>query len=124
MRPNTLVLFLGLLAAPLALFANPQTTAMADGLVQMVQLTTGGPGTTTAPQETINGRPLEPAPTGGPMPGVSPVDRAAGPGSRSLTAGPINATPFSAGPTSAVQSGSPASPNGTPGGDSTPNLGK
>jgi hypothetical protein len=122
MRSSTLVLTIGMLASPLALLANPQSAQMTDGLIQLAQVTAPSQ---TAPDQSINGRPLldAPVPSISP-PGVSPANRVAAPGSRSLTAGPVNATPFSAGPTSGLQSGSQATPNGTPGGDVTPNLGR
>jgi hypothetical protein len=123
MRSSTLVLTIGMLASPLALLANPQSGPMTDGLVQMAQAT--APARQSAPDQSINGRPLLDAPVPDALPqGVAPADRAAGAGSRDLTAGPVNATPFSAAPTSGAQAGSPATPNGTPGGDVTPNLGR
>ena len=122
MRPSTLVLTIGMLASPFALVANPQAGQMADGLLQMAQVTVPA---RNVPEQSVNGRPLTDAPVPGlAAPGVSPVNRAAGPGSRDLAAGPVNSTPFSAAPTSALQSGSPATPNGTPGGDVTPSLGR
>jgi hypothetical protein len=122
MRSSTLVLTIGMLASPLALLANPQNGQMTDGLFQMAQVTVPAQ---TAPDQSINGRPLADAPVSNlTAPGVSPVNRAAGPGSRDLTAGPVNSTPFSAAPTSALQAGSPGSPNGSAGGDVTPNLGR
>ncbi len=118
MRSSTLVLTIGLLATPFALLANPPPGPTPGGSMQLAQ------NSAVAPQQSINGRPLLDAPTGGPLPGVAPVDRAGGPGSPSLTAGPVNATPFAAGPTSNYQAGSPGTPNGTPGGLATPNLGR
>jgi len=123
MRSSTLLLTVGLLAAPLALLDNPQTGPMTDELMQLAQNTVTN--SQAAPDQSINGRPLLDAPVPDAVPlGVSPANRAAAAGSRDLTAGPVNATPFSAGPTSALQSGSPATPNGTAQGDATPNLGR
>ena len=64
-------------------------------------------------------------------PGVAPVDRVAGPGSRTLGAGPVNSTPFSATPTGTLSGGSGGeasqadrtlAPGATVG--TTPNLGR
>lgn len=118
MRPSTLILGLGILATPIALLASPQSPRMTDGLLQMVQLTT------SAPEQTLNGRPLTDAPVTGPIHGVAPADRVAGTGSRDLNAGPVASLPFSAGPISNEQSGSQSSPNGRQNQDSTPNLGR
>ncbi len=120
MRSSTILLSVGLLATPLALLANPQAGAGTDGLMQLAQNTA-----TSVPQQTINGRPLVDAPTAGPPFGFPPEYRVADPGSRSLNAGPINSTPFSAGPLANSAAGSPGTPNGVPG-DAfvTPNLGK
>jgi hypothetical protein len=123
MRSSTFVLTVGLLTAPLALLGSPQTAPMTDGVMQLAQNTVRN--SQSAPDQSINGRPLTDAPTSDLVPlGVSPANRAAAAGSRDLTAGPVNATPFSAGPTSALQAGSPATPNGTAQGDATPNLGR
>ena len=122
MQSSTIVLTIGLLTAPVALLANPQVGPMTNGLEELAQNTI--PRTATAPDQSINGRPLEPAPVPGPPPGVPPVERAAGPGSRDLVAGPVNSTPFSAGPESNMQAGSPATPNGRPGDVATPALGR
>ena len=119
MRPSTLVLTIGLLTAPVALLANP---SMTDGLQELAQNTI--PQSAIVPDQTIHGRPLEPAPVPGPLPGIPPVERAGGPGSRDLVAGPVNSLPFSAAPTSNMQAGSPASPNGRPGDVATPSLGR
>jgi hypothetical protein len=119
MRSSTIVLAVGLLASPLALVDNPQSSDMTTGLAQLVQYATGAP-----EQRVIGGRPLTDAPRAEPLPGVAPVDRVAGPGSRSLNAGPVNALPFSAAPLSNAAAGSPGSPNGTPGDIATPNLGR
>lgn len=116
MRSNPLALAVALLAVGQASRPGPATAA--GWAAQLAQYSTG------APDQTINGRPLQDAPVPPPAAGVAPVDRVAGPGSRSLSAGPVNATPFSAAPQSGQASGSPASPNGEPGGDVTPNLGK
>jgi hypothetical protein len=123
MRSSTLVLTIGLLASPLALLAKPQSEPMTNGSVQLAQATIRSG--QNAPDQSVNGRPLLDAPVPDTVPlGVSPANRAASAGSRDLTAGPVNATPFSAAPTSALQAGSPATPNGTAGGDATPNLGR
>ena len=126
MRSSTIALTLGLLASPVALFANPQSQEMSNGLLELVQSTTQTtiPSSQTAPDQSINGRPLLDAPVPGPPPGIAPVDRVAGPGSRDLVAGPVNSTPFSAAPTSNLQGGSQAAPNGAPGGFVTPALGR
>ena len=79
----------------------------------------------------MDGRVLQPAPVPSiDPPGVAPVDRVAGAGSRTLDAGPVNSTPFSATPTGTLSSGadqpsvrdrvrSPADAT-----ESTPNLGR
>jgi hypothetical protein len=119
MRSSTIVLAIGLLASPLALLANPAGAPMTNSLTDLVQYTPA------PPDQTIHGRPLTDAPVSNLPPlGVAPVDRAAGPGSRDLSAGPVNATPFSAAPTSNLAAGSPATPNGTAAGVATPSLGK
>jgi hypothetical protein len=123
MRSSTLVLTLGLLALPAALLANPPSQPMTDGVLQLAQNTLQN--SASAPDQSVNGRPLLPAPVpSGPPPGISPAERVAGAGSRDLVAGPVNSTPFSAGPTSNMQAGSPGSSNGPPGGIATPNLGR
>ena len=122
MHSRTIVLAVGLLAAPLSLLAAPdQSPATTADLWQVA-----------APADaTINGHALEPAPipTVGPA-GVSPVDRVAGAGSHTLDAGPVNSTPFSDTPSGTLSSGgdqvserdralSPADTTGV-----TPNLGR
>ena len=122
MRSNTIVLAVGLLAAPLSLLAAPGSATPQAGNILLA----------AAPLEgSVNGHPLEPAPTPtvGP-PGVSPVDRVAGPGSHTLDAGPTNSTPFSDTPTGSLSEGgtegsqrdrtlSPSDSSGV-----TPNLGR
>ena len=97
MRSTTLVLAVGLLASPLALLASPDNTAEAAGSPQLAAAQTG---------DTVNGHVLTdaPVPTVGPA-GVSPVDRVAGEGGRTLDAGPANSTPFSNAPTGTLSSG-------------------
>ncbi len=122
MRSSTLVLAIGLLASPLALLASPDNAASAAGFAELVAAQT---------QDTVNGHVLTdaPVPTVGPA-GVSPADRVAGEGSRTLDAGPTNSTPFSNEPSGTLSSGgtqtsnadrvnSPADASGV-----TPNLGK
>ena len=118
MQSSILVLITGLLTAPLALIGPPGNAPGQTKLAQSVQYSTG------APEQTIHGRPLTDAPVPDSLPGVAPADRAGGMGSRSLEAGPVNATPFSAAPTSAEQAGSQAYSNGLSRDDGTPNLGK
>lgn len=118
MQSSILVLITGLLTAPLALVGTAGSAPMQNKPVQTVQYSTG------APEQTIHGRPLTDAPVPDALPKVAPVDRAAGPGSRSLDAGPVNATPFSAAPTSAEQAGSQAYSTGSTRDGGTPSLGK
>lgn len=118
MRSSTIILALGIMATPVALLASPQSPGMTDGLLQMVQLTT------SAPEQTLNGRPLTDAPVSGPIHSISPADRAGGAGSRDLNAGPVASLPFSAGPVSNLQAGSQSTPNGGRNQDTTPNLGR
>ena len=123
MRSSTIVFAVGLLAVPLSLMADPQG------------LSTGSSGfflTAATPQEgSVNGHPLEPAPVPSiQTPGLSPADRVAAPGSRTLDAGPVNSTPFSATPTGTLsEGGAEASQRDrtlapSDGGGVTPNLGK
>jgi hypothetical protein len=121
MRSNTIVLLAGLLAAPLALLAAPDSTPpLANVLLADQPL-----------ESSINGHPLAPAPVPSVGPaGISPVDRVAGPGSHALDAGPTNSTPFSATPSGTLSEGGAAgsqrdrteAPSDTTG--VTPNLGK
>ena len=123
MRSSTIVLAVGLLSAPLSFLAgrtpdaalpfdafNPANVRPVQALVK--------PGFTDAPVSSI------------PPDGVSPVDRAAGAGTRSFDAGPVNSTPFSDTPTGTLSDGgtqvsrgdrtlAPSDGNGV-----TPNLGK
>ena len=121
MRSNTIVLAIGLLAAPLSLLAAPDPAPTPANLLLAA-----------APLEgSVNGHALEPAPlpTVGPA-GISPVDRVAGPGSHALDAGPTNSTPFSATPSGTLSEGGSQgsqrdrteAPSDTTG--VTPNLGK
>ncbi len=122
MRSSTIVLAIGLLAAPLALIVSPDNEASAAGSQVFAAAQS---------QDTINGHVLTDAPVSSiPPQGVAPVDRVAGEGSRTLDAGPINSTPFSSTPTGTLSSGgtqvsnadrvnAPADASGV-----TPNLGK
>ncbi len=84
---------------------------------------------TVAPVETLNGRPLTDAPVSSIGPDrMSRTERLAGPELRSYDAGPIDGTPFSAGPSGSLGGG-----GGEVGGrlgnaesrdGGTPNLGK
>ncbi len=112
MRSSTIILAVGLFAAPLAF--SPWPSAVAQ--------------TSARPADSINGRPLQdaPVPRIGPA-GVSPADRVAGPGSRALESGPVDGTPFSSTPSGTLSgNGSQADsdrgslPTGST--DSTPNL--
>ena len=123
MRSSTIVLAVGLLAAPLALLASPDNTAAAAGFPTLVA--------DNQVSNTVNGRPLVDAPISNlPLPGVAPVDRVAGAGDHATFSGPINSTPFSSQPTGTLSDGgtqiakadranSPADAAGV-----TPNLGK
>ena len=121
MHSRTIVLAVGLLAAPLSMLAAPDPSAGAGPIWAAA-----------APlQDTVNGRALEPAPVPALDPvGLPPVDRVAGPGTQSLSAGPVNSTPFSATPSGTLSDGgdqasqrdrtfAPADSSGT-----TPNLGR
>ena len=118
MHSSTIVLAIGLLASPLALLGNSASQPMVQSLTQLAQYSTG------APEQSIHGRPLADAPVPDAIPGLSPANRVATHESRSLDAGPVNATPFSAGPISNYAAGSPATPNGISGDVATPGLGK
>ena len=122
MRSNTIVLAVGLLATPLSLLAASSPGAPAPANIWTAA---------AVPFESsINGHARHPAPRPpvGP-PGVAPVDRVAGPGSRTLDAGPVNSTPFSDTPTGTLSGGgtqeSVRDRTVAPAGSSvTPNLGK
>jgi hypothetical protein len=80
MRADILVFVIGLLTVPLV--ANAQTP------------------------NTYNGRKLEDAPVPAIMPpGVSPADSVSRPGSGTIDAGPLNATPFSDTPSGVLSDG-------------------
>lgn len=96
MHSRTIVLAVGMLAAPLSIFAGPTAPSGASAIWSVA-----------APlEDSVNGKALEPAPVPsiGPA-GVAPVDRVAGAGSRTLGAGPVNSTPFSATPTGTLSEG-------------------
>ena len=100
MHSRTIVLAVGLLAAPLSMLTVPSAS---------LSQSTGGSAlwAAAAPiQDSVNGRALEPAPVPsiGPV-GLSPADRVAGPGSRALEAGPLNSTPFSSTPSGTLSEG-------------------
>ena len=96
MHSRTIVLAVGLLAAPLSMLANPGGAPGAEPIWPAA-----------APlQDTVNGRPLESAPVPSvETPGLAPVDRVAGSGGRTLDAGPVNSTPFSAAPSGTLSEG-------------------
>ena len=119
MRSHTIILAVGLLAAPLSLGGLSESDAA------------GAPPADQGVSNTINGRALLPAPVPSELEaGVSPVDRMAQPGSHSLNAGPINGTPFSDTPTGTLSDGGTQidrgdrtfTPADSPG--ATPNLGR
>lgn len=123
MYSSTIVLAVALLAAPLALLTSPDNMTATDGFAQLVADNTVS--------NTVNGRPLVDAPVPGGIPaGVAPVDRAAGEGSRTLDAGPVNSTPFSSTPSGTLSDGGTQTSKSdrvdAPSGGSgvTPNLGK
>ena len=98
MHARTIIAAIGLLAAPLSLFAAPGATVLQPGAILPA----------AAPAESsVNGHKLEPAPmpTVGPA-GVAPVDRAGGLNSPTAGAGPVESTPFSAAPQGMFSSGS------------------
>ncbi len=118
MHSRAIVVAIGLLAAPLSFLDTPKAATPVWLAADPVE-------------SSVNGHRLEsaPVPTVGP-PGISPVDRVAGAGSRTLDAGPVNSTPFSATPSGTLSSGgdqesvrdrvqSPADTSGV-----TPNLGR
>ena len=121
MHASTLVLAVGLLASPLALLGSPENAVEAEAFPMLV----AGPA-----DNTVNGHVLTDAPVPSiPEPGLSPADRVAGEGSRTLDAGPTNSTPFSSTPSGTLSSGgtqasnsdrvnAPADSSGV-----TPNLG-
>jgi hypothetical protein len=121
MRSSTIVLATGLLAAPLSLLAGQDNTPAP--VVPAADL--------SVTQTAVNGHVLTPAP----MPAIGPsqgsrVDRMGGPDGQAMTAGPVNATPFSAAPaaplTNAGAQTSPADRTAPPadGTGVTPSLGK
>ncbi len=121
MRPHSIILAVSLLAAPLSLLGLPDSGANAAG----------APPADQRVSNTVNGRALLPAPVpSGLEDGVSPVDRAAEPGTHSFDAGPINGTPFSDTPTGTLSDGGTQidrgdrtfTPADSPG--ATPNLGR
>ncbi len=123
MRSSTIVLAVGLLAAPLALLASPDSTAVAAGFPQLIAQ--------NDVSNTVNGRPLVDAPVPSiPPAGLPPVDRVAGEGGRALAAGPTNSTPFSNTPSGMLSDGGTQVANAdrvyAPANDSgvTPNLSK
>ena len=128
MRSSTLVLAVGLLAAPLALLASSDNGAAAagNGAVPGFPMLVAG-----QTENTVNGHVLTdaPVPSVGPA-GLAPVDRVAGAGSRTLDAGPVNSTPFSSTPTGSLSSGGTQASNAdrvnapADGSGVTPNLGK
>ena len=96
MHSRTIVLAVGLLAAPLSLLVAPQ--AASTGASNMLLIA-------ASPEDTVNGHVLTPAPISGlPTPGVPAEDRVAQPG-HTLDAGPINSTPFSDSPTGTLSEG-------------------
>ncbi len=96
MRSSTIVLAVGLLAAPLALLTSPDNTAAAEGFPQLLA--------DNDVSNTVNGRPLADAPTPSVEPaGVAPSERVAG--ARTVEAGPVNSTPFSNTPSGTVSGG-------------------
>ena len=111
-----------MLAAPLALLGSPDTGAAAAGFPTLVAGQTN---------DTVNGHVLTdaPVPSVGPR-GLSPTDRVAGEGSRTLDAGPVNSTPFSSTPSGTLSSGGSQASNSdrvnapSDGSGVTPNLGK
>ncbi len=121
MHSRTIVLIIGVLAAPLSLQVAPQTSASGTGNLWL----------TAGTEDSVNGHVLTPAPVSNLDPdGVSAVDRAAQPGSHTLDAGPTNSTPFSSTPSGTLSEGgdqgsqrdrslSPADQSGV-----TPNLGR
>ena len=122
MRSSTIVLAVGLLTSPLALLVSPGNGADAAGFVQLVAGQT---------DNTVNGHVLTDAPVPNvEPPGLAPVDRVAGEGSRTLDAGPTNSTPFSSTPTGTLSSGGTQASNAdrvnapADGSGVTPNLGK
>ncbi len=101
MRSSSIALLVGLFAAPLALLTSPGSGTAPAGLMQTASAQPLG-----GVPNTVNGRPLEPAPVPGIGPaGVSPADRVAGAGGRSTDAGPQNGTPFSSTPSGTLPSG-------------------
>ena len=94
MRSSTIVLAVGLLAAPLSLVSVPNSLPD-SGTGPSIFMHMANAQT----PNTVNGRRLEDAPVPGITPGgISPAERAGGPGSGTLDAGPANGTPFSAAP--------------------------
>ncbi|WP_158746317.1 hypothetical protein [Acidisphaera sp. L21] len=97
MRSSTIALIVGLIAAPAAIVLAPQTQVFAAELFPLVD--------NTLTTSTFGPRQFEPAPMIAPAVGVSRVELLAAPGSRATGSGPINGTPFSAGPGSVFSEG-------------------
>ena len=122
MHSRSIVLAIGLLAAPLSLLIAPDSASSGQGNMWLTAATT---------EDTVNGRQLLPAPVPDALPpGVAATDRVAEPGSHTLSAGPTNSTPFSDTPTGTLSEGgdqgsqrdrslAPADASGV-----TPNLGR
>ena len=122
MHSRTIVLAIGLLAAPLSLLAAPGVPSSGASGFWLTAATT---------EDTVNGHQLSPAPVPDALPpGVAPVDRVAEPGSHTLSAGPTNSTPFSDTPTGTLSGGGDQASQrdrslaATDGTGVTPNLGR
>ena len=97
MHSRTIVLAVGLLAAPLSLMLSPEGSSLRPSRVWIAA---------ASAEESVNGHVLTAAPVPGDSGGGrSPADRVAGAGSRTMDAGPTNSTPFSSTPTGATSGG-------------------
>ena len=98
MRSSTIVLAVGLLAAPLAMLTSPNNPADAAGFAQLIA--------DNSVSNTVNGRPLIDAPVPSVAPaGVAPVNRVDGAGTPIVQAGPVDSTPFSNTPSGMLSGG-------------------
>ncbi len=91
MRSSTIVLAVGLFAAPLALLTTPDVSKGGGNIFAEARAQGSAPGGQPLNNRTFTDAPVSNLAT----PGVAPADRVAGEGGRTLDAGPVDGTPFS-----------------------------